>query len=384
MSVPALLLHTRGERLTAGLVLSAWRDITRNQIAVTFLLGFALFVCHLVFEWLSEGAAALAMYFALEQIKAFAMLLAFVVADRVTGRDPDRLGVYAFAVAVGAAAGGAAVGTIDSAASALLLGAHVAASVGIAVYVGLEQFMLGSAAVLVINDRRRARRAREILHRAEIDRIAAEKRSVESDLQAMQARVEPQFLFGTLAQVRALYRDDAARGAHVLDELIAYLRAAMPRMRDSASTLGQEIELVRAYLEIVRLRLGDSFELRIASAAEIAALRMPAMMLLPLVAHATAQRDVASGAKRTLSIEATASDTSLRLAIGAHDDGLSAPPEGEDIAGIRERLAALYGDSARLALRSRADGWSEAVIEIPIESSPASPSEKDLASGEPA
>ena len=108
--------------------------------------------------------------------------------------------------------------------------------------------ILGGAATFVYTDRRRALAARARMHAAELERARAAKRTLESRLQAMQARVEPQFLFNTLAQVRDLYRADAALGERMLDELIAYLRAAMPKMRDTSSTVGQEIELVRAYL----------------------------------------------------------------------------------------------------------------------------------------
>ena len=88
---------------------------------------------------------------------------------------------------------------------------------------------------------------------------------LESRLAAMQAQVEPQFLFNTLAQVERLYEIDPARAARMLDDLIAYLRAAMPLMRDTSSTVKQEIDLARAYLDIVRIRLGD----RLAFAIEV-------------------------------------------------------------------------------------------------------------------
>src|SRR5258706_13310422 len=73
----------------------------------------------------------------------------------------------------------------------------------------------------------------------------------------MQARVEPQFLFNTLAQVRELYEHDVAVAGRMLDDLMAYLRAALPHLRHSTSTLGQETALVQAYLDILRVRLGD-------------------------------------------------------------------------------------------------------------------------------
>ena len=197
---------------------------------MTFLLGCALWLFH-VGTGLAFGEtnaiAELLSTFVADQIRAFALLLAFVVADRVTA--------------------------------------------------------------WVINDRRRAARASARMHSTELERIVAEKGSIESDLQAMQARVEPQFLFNTLAQVKRLYEQDRALGEHMLDGLIAYLRAAMPKMRDTSSTVGQEIELVRAYLAIVKVRLGDRFTYEIESSPAANATRMSPMMLLPLVDHVLAR-----------------------------------------------------------------------------------------------
>ena len=157
--------------------------------------------------------------------------------------------------------------------------------------------------------------ARARMHAAELERPAPPSAALESRLQAMQARVEPQFLFNTLSQVRDLYRADVARGERMLDELIAYLRAAMPKMRDTSSTVGQEVELVRAYLAIVRLRLGGRPRLRDRAArCRVAAARMPPMMLLPLVDHAIARHGAsAPQATESLHIRAAVVDDRIRL-----------------------------------------------------------------------
>ena len=133
---------------------------------------------------------------------------------------------------------------------------------------------------------RTARLAADRMRAAELARAQARRHTLESRLQAMQARVEPQFLFNTLAQVRELYERDEAVAGQVLDDLITYLRAALPHLRESSSTLGKEVELARSYLDIMCVRLGDrlSFEIDVPDAVKGA--RMPPMMLLPLVDHA--------------------------------------------------------------------------------------------------
>src|SRR5262249_50548924 len=121
----------------------------------------------------------------------------------------------------------------------------------------LEWLLLGGAATFIVLDARRARIEQRRLRGAESERARTAKRMLESQLQAMQARVEPQFLFNTLAQVRQLSEVDIRLAERVLDDLIAYLRAAMPQMRDTTSTVAREMGLVRAYLDIVKAGLGD-------------------------------------------------------------------------------------------------------------------------------
>ncbi len=208
------------------------------------------------------------------------------------------------------------------------------------------------------------------MHAAELERIAAEKRSIESDLQAMQARVEPQFLFNTLAQVRDLYDVSKAQSELMLDELIAYLRAAMPRMRDTSSTVGQEIELVRAYMGVVRLRLGERLTFEIEAPEQVADVRIPPMTMLPLVDHAIAHGLGEPQATGSIRISTGIRDGKVRLEIADSGVGFLPETEGDAIAGIRERLAALYGDAARLELRRVDATVSTAVLEIPLQSAP--------------
>jgi signal transduction histidine kinase len=354
-------------RLGPRMVLASWRDITRQQFWTTFLLGCALFNYYsLTMDPpgdLQDGTVRFATVLA----AAFAILLAIAVADRATGKDPDRRGAYAIAVVTGALVGGVLEAQGANWLWNLFVPQGSVPDLGAALYLGFELVLLGGGIVWIVNDRRRAQRARERTHAAELERIAAQKRSIESDLQAMQARVEPQFLFNTLAQVRDLYREDATRGEHMLDELIAYLRAAMPKMRDSASTLGQELEFVRAYLAIVKLRLADRLEFSIDASPADADARVPPMMLLPLVDHAIAHGIAESRAKGKIRIRASVSGDRVRLAIVDSGAGLMPGSEGEGIAGIRERLEALYEHAASLMLHRREGGATEAVLEIPLE-----------------
>ena len=358
-------------RLTPRMVVAAWRGITRGELRTTFLLGCLLLLYYLVVTMLplERSFQSYFVWFITAEIHAFALLLAIVVADRATGKDPDRRGAYVLAVVVGAATGHAVASLASITLGHLGVGDEYAPGpgIGIALYIVIELVMLGVATVWIVNDRRRARVTRDRMHSAELARTDATRRTIESELQAMQARVEPQFLFNTLAQVKRLYEQDAGLGERMLAELITYLRAAMPKMRDTSSTVGQEIDLVRASLAIVKVRLGDRLTYEIELPAALADVRMPPMLLLPLIDHVIVHGlEPATGAG-SIRIRIGASNGRLLLTVTDSGAGFAPETRGGGIASIRERLAALYPTGAGLVLRSIEMGASEAVMEIPLE-----------------
>ena len=120
----------------------------------------------------------------------------------------------------------------------------------------------------------------------ELERSELERQALDARLRLLQAQVEPHFLFNTLANVQALVDAGSPQAPPVLGSLIAYLRAAVPRLNEPATTLGQELQLVRAYLELMQMRMPDrlQFALHVDDAART--LRCPPMTLLTLVENA--------------------------------------------------------------------------------------------------
>ena len=360
--------HSGG--LTPRLVWEAWRGITRRQIVTTILLGLAMYVYRFVVTIDVMFAPFIVIA---DQLKAFAVLLAFVVADRLTGKDPDRRGAYALAVFVAAAIVVPLTYFTVWGAIRVFVGsqARPPGGVGFVLNIFFELLMVGGATVWVINDRRRAWRARTRMQVLQLKRIAAERASIESELQAMQARIEPKFLFNTLAQVRRLYEQDPKSGEQLLDALIAHLRAAVPRLRGTSSTVRQELELVRSYLAIARLRTGERLVFTIeAVGARIADARIPAMLLLPLIDYSLSQGLVEWHATGAIRIEAstTQDQITFRILQSGVDAGVVKDDEG--IAMLRERLSLLYGTVARLAIEWPQAGQTEAVLDIPRQPAP--------------
>lgn len=186
---------------------------------------------------------------------------------------------------------------------------------------------------------------RRILTRRAIEAAAAERtrltrRMFESRLAAMQAQVEPRFLFDALVAIEHLYERDSSLAASTLDELIAYLRVALPRLRDSGSTLGEEFSLLDAYGRVLARLDHGAPQLRFELPPELATQRFAPMLLLPLLQSASKNAQVTSLAAR-----ARASDKQLVVELefqGGH-------PDRDARSGVSERLAGLYGPSASLS-----------------------------------
>jgi hypothetical protein len=229
--------------------------------------------------------------------------------------------------------------------------------------------LVGGLATFVHVNRRTALAAQRRQHEAERARSRARRRTLESQLQALQARVEPMFLFGTLQRIRHLYRTDAAAASAMLEDLIVYLRAALPHLRESTSRVGQELTLARSWLDIVSRSAKDwHCEFDIADSLRDA--RIPALVLLPLVQCAVADAGAAS-----LRLQVRVRGDARRLCVDVHTSsdafaaGLAVNPLLEQIS---ERLSALYGHSAEFTARRSNDAQgSDARIQLPLESSDA-------------
>jgi hypothetical protein len=212
----------------------------------------------------------------------------------------------------------------------------------------------------------RAGRSAARLRNAEIERQEIEQRVVLSRLSVMKARIEPAFLFKSIATVQKLYRDNTDVAERLLDDLIVYLRAALPQMRGTASTLGDEIHLAASYLklhdEAFDGRLTVSFDVP-ESARE---LRFPPMVLLPLVEDAVQRASLMSRPALSLAIAVKPGETSTRVAVSDDCPLTRLETSTEPTLTSQEHsLAAFFGDAARL-VRAPADGVGTRVtFEIP-------------------
>jgi hypothetical protein len=366
-------------------VADALRNLRCPQIRVAILLGVAMWVLwslrnfpHVLY-WAEtdKDFHLIVLGAAIDyQIKAFVLLVAIVIADRAVDDGAPHRRTYVLAALLGGAAAVVVSELFVEPWRVVVLGEDQNRPADISwiryySYWPIGQFaillMTGAPAVFLYADRRAAKKTEAILHAAELDRVRRSRIALESRLAAMQARVEPQFLFNTLDQVEHLYAQDPARGGRMLDDLIAYLRAAMPLMRDTSSTVAQELELARSHLDIAKMRLGNRLAFDIEVPAGLGSARLPPMMLLPLLDHALGHGLARNGSDGTIRIGVGVEAGRLSLRIADTAAGFVTEAGGAGIASLRERLHALYGSDARLGLRTREGGGSEAVIHVPYE-----------------
>jgi hypothetical protein len=170
------------------------------------------------------------------------------------------------------------------------------------------------------------------------------RRMVQDDLQAVQARIEPALLFGMLEAVRVAYASDPPRAERLLDELIAFLRASLPRLRADGSSVPREAELARAYAQLLSLAQDAAWcmALDVSDAAMHA--RFPPGALLPLVDDALRTR---GGDCR---LEARCTDGVCRITLR-----LPAPPSGVAVARVQALLREIDGAAAGLAVAMAGD-----------------------------
>jgi hypothetical protein len=172
-------------------------------------------------------------------------------------------------------------------------------------------------------------------------------------LTVMQAQVDPQFLFDSLADVEAMYAVDTSRGTATLDRLITYLRAALPRLRSEGSSIGAEAELVTAWLAVVAARRGGRPLSSIEVAPDCAGLPFSATVLLPLVQWALGDLEHLP-ATFSLTVR-RAPQTAGKQVLAQLRIAPSRPCRDDEPAPtrIRERLQALYGDASTLTCRAQ-------------------------------
>jgi len=202
----------------------------------------------------------------------------------------------------------------------------------------------------------------------ELERSTLARQALDAQLRLLHAQIEPHFLFNTLANVQQLVESGSERAGPVLKSLIAYLRAAMPSLAQSGGTLGNEIRLVRAYLDLMRMRMPDRLAFEVSLPPALEELPFPPMALLTLVENAVRHGIDPSEAGGRIEVGARVDAAAAQVEVWVADTGpgmdeKAAP--GTGLGNLRDRLKASYGAAAQLLLADEAPHGLRAKIVLP-------------------
>lgn len=203
--------------------------------------------------------------------------------------------------------------------------------------------------------------------RASAAQTATEKELTEAKLHLLHAQVEPHFLYNTLASAQLLTRSDPARAEAMLGHLIQYLRRSLPDARDDMSTLGVELERALAYLEILKIRMGDRLAVQVDVPQALRATTLPAMMLQTLVENAIKHGLEPRTGGGTVWIRARPDDGGVAVTVADDGEGFNIKTSGTGIGlkNVRERLRLRYAGSANLSVIANFPSGVAATITVP-------------------
>ena len=240
-----------------------------------------------------------------------------------------------------------------------------------AVFLGGEVLRLtGLGAFLAITHGlgRRIRQTRSREREIELEAAALRADTELAQLCLLEAQIEPHFLFNTIANLRRTWHLEHGFGMHMHDNAIRYLEASLPRMRTPMATLRDELDLTRAYLELLSPRMGERLRFSIDVAPACGDLPFPRMSVLTLVENSIKHGLAPSVSGGTVAIRAETDAESLVLFVV--DDGVGfgvadTAGHGIGLLNIRSRLQAQYGSAARLEIASPDSGGVVASIRVP-------------------
>lgn len=299
------------------------------NLIFSFCIGFAIFIPCMVAIRLARGRAQMIAGIALSVVLGSAVGVALGMT--LTGHGLEQW-------------------TSEHALQALLIG-----------------LMFGVGVSYLFYSRERMGKLESELKARELREAQAERGRLDAQLRMLQAQIEPHFLFNTLANLSVLIRSDPERADRLLADLIAWLRATLQRTRVAESTLGDEIDLLRRYLDIHGLRLGSRLGVVFDVPEALLQRPFPLLLLQPLVENAIIhgiEPKVGGGEVR---IRAEQDDGRLRLVVSDTGAGLEegAVGSGFGLENVRQRLAALFGETASLDVRGSPQGGVAATLEIP-------------------
>jgi signal transduction histidine kinase len=233
-----------------------------------------------------------------------------------------------------------------------------------------QWLLLAASTALLLGLWQRTGALQAAAQQALLRRARIERQLVEAQLQTLRSQIEPHFLFNTLATIRRLHRTEQDEGARLLGNFLRYLGSTLPQHHEGVGALGQEIDLVKAYLGVIEVRMAGRLQVELQVDAGLRACEFPALALATLVENAIKHgiQPMPQGGRISIEarpradglIEVTVADTGMGFGETAGTSGT-----GIGLANIRVRLDTLYGQRAGLRLEHNRPQGVRAIIHMP-------------------
>ena len=189
-----------------------------------------------------------------------------------------------------------------------------------------------------------------------------------AELKALQAQVEPHFLFNTLSNIHSLIHSDPAKAQVLLEKVTQFLRTTLTYSRTGDATLGDEIDLISAYLDVQVVRLGERLDYATEIDPELLGFKMPPFLIQPLVENAVIHgiEPKASGGRITIKVSNDANTCQVLVTdtgVGLRENHTTRA--GSGLQNIRDRLKTLFTTGATLDITSNHASGTVATLVIP-------------------
>lgn len=232
----------------------------------------------------------------------------------------------------------------------------------------LGSLLFGAAAVYYFYARNAVAESHAQVREQALARTADAQRLAEANLKLLQAQIEPHFLFNTLSNVMQLIESEPPKARRMLANLTSYLRASLKRTRAGKTSLGEELDLVRAYLEIQEVRMGARLHYRIDASPELRALSLPPLLLQPLVENAIRHGLEPKPGGGAVEVRASRAGEALVLEVVDTGLGIAAdgPPAGVGLANVRSRLHALSHGKGGFVISPNEPEGVRVRLELPL------------------
>jgi signal transduction histidine kinase len=262
---------------------------------------------------------------------------------------------------------------VDDAAEAKARSYHKQASTWFTSFVWLLILALFGTKALVGGKKRAEAEMQSATAAAE--RESMQRQLSEAKMQAMQAQVEPHFLFNTLASVEHLIETNPPRASAMQRTLIQYLRAVLPQMRDNnlVTNLGREVDMVKSYLDLLKMRMEERLTVELHVPEGLRSAAFPPMMLQSMVENAIKHGLECKPEGGHLAVTAEVVDSKLRVTVADDGVGFGVMPSkgtGLGLSNIRERLKLLHGEAGQLHIAANSPSGVIATIEVPYQLAP--------------